>query len=103
MGLVATCVDALFQSANRNGDLSGRPYDRINSRRMIIARAKQAGLEGRVSNHTFRATGITRFLEGGGSIENAMDIANHSHIDTTKRYDRRDRKRLVSVLKTVDY
>jgi len=93
----------LFQSANRNGDLSGRPYDRINSRRMIITRAKKAGLEGKISNHTFRATGITRFLEGGGSIENAMDIANHSHIDTTKRYDRRDRKRLVSVLKTVDY
>ena len=32
-----------------------------------------------------------------------MDIANHSHIDTTKRYDRRDRKRLISALKTVDY
>ena len=93
----------LFQSANRNGKLSGKPYDRINSRRMIIARAKRAGLEGKISNHTFRATGITRFLEGGGSIEDAMDIANHSHIDTTKRYDRRDRKRLISALKTVDY
>lgn len=93
----------LFQSANRNGNLSGKPYDRINSRRMIISRAKNAGLEGKVSNHTFRATGITRFLESGGAIEDAMDIANHSHIDTTKRYDRRDRKRLVSALKTVDY
>jgi len=93
----------LFQSANRNGKLSGKPYDRINSRRMVMSRAGKAGLEGKVTNHTFRATGITRFLESGGAIEDAMDIANHSHIDTTKRYDRRDRKRLISALKTVDY
>ena len=47
----------LFQSANRNGALSGKQYDRGNSRIMIAKRANQAGVEvDKISNHTFRAT-----------------------------------------------
>jgi integrase len=42
----------------------------------------------RSSNHTFRATGITAYLEGGGSIEHAQAIANHESPKTTKLYDR---------------
>lgn len=93
----------LFQSANRNGELTGKPYDRGNSRRMIARRAKAIGISGNTKNHTFRATGITHFLEGGGRIDDAQDIANHSDASTTRRYDRRSNKRLVDVLKTVDY
>lgn len=57
----------LFQSANRNGELTGRPFDRTNALRMVKRRAGAAGVAGRVVNHTFRATGITRFLESDGS------------------------------------
>lgn len=56
--------------------------------RMIRRRAKDAGLTERVSCHTFRATGITAFLLGGGSLENAQAIAAHSSPRTTKLYDR---------------
>ena len=98
----------LFQSANRNGVLNGNRYNRNNSRRMIAARAEALGIGGRTSgqtprNHTFRATGITHFLESGGRIDDAQDIANHADSATTRRYDRRDNKRLVGVLKGVDY
>jgi site-specific recombinase XerD len=93
----------LFQSANRNGKLTGKPYDRGNSRRMIADRAKKLGIAGNTKNHTFRATGITHFLEGGGRLDDAQDIANHSDSSTTRRYDRRSNQRLVDVLKQVDY
>ncbi|MEP6341985.1 MAG: tyrosine-type recombinase/integrase [Maricaulaceae bacterium] len=94
----------LFQSANRNGALSGKQYDRGNSRIMIAKRANQAGIEvDKISNHTFRATGITNFLQEGGTMSEAQDIANHKHQETTKRYDRRDRTKLISVVKKIKY
>ena len=38
--------------------------------------------------HTFRATGITAYLEAGGTIEKAQAIAAHESPRTTKLYDR---------------
>ncbi len=38
--------------------------------------------------HTFRATGITTYLENGGTLEHAQAIANHESPRTTKLYDR---------------
>jgi len=38
--------------------------------------------------HTFRGTGITAYLENGGTIENAQAIAAHESPRTTKLYDR---------------
>ena len=38
--------------------------------------------------HTFRATGITAYLENGGTIEKAQQIAAHESPRTTKLYDR---------------
>ena len=38
--------------------------------------------------HTFRATGITVFLENGGTIETAASIAAHESTRTTQLYDR---------------
>jgi hypothetical protein len=37
---------------------------------------------------TFRATGITTYLENGGTIENAQRIAAHESPRTTNLYDR---------------
>jgi integrase len=38
--------------------------------------------------HTFRATGITTYLENGGTLEHAQTIANHESPRTTKLHDR---------------
>jgi len=55
---------------------------------MVKRRAVAAGLGDRVCNHSFRATGITAFLHGGGSLEQAQAIAAHESPRTTKLYDR---------------
>ncbi len=55
---------------------------------MIKRRAKKAGLPDWIGNHVCRATGITRFLEAGGTLEEA---ANHADMRTTRIYDKRDR------------
>ena len=56
---------------------------------IIKRRAAAAGLPPTTCNHTFRATGITNYLENGGTIENAKAIAAHSSTRTTQLYDRR--------------
>lgn len=61
---------------------------RTDALRMIKRRAKAAGLPDRICCHTFRATGITAYLEAGGTIENAQAIAAHESPRTTKLYDR---------------
>lgn len=51
--------------------------------------ANAAGLAADVSNHSFRATGITVYLENGGTLEKAQYMAGHAKPETTKLYDRR--------------
>jgi integrase/recombinase XerD len=55
---------------------------------MIKHRAKAAGLPYSTCCHTFRATGITTYLENGGTLEHAQTIANHESPRTTKLCDR---------------
>jgi len=55
---------------------------------MIKRRAAAAALPYSPCCHTFRATGITAYLENGGSLEHAQTIANHESPRTTKLYDR---------------
>jgi len=78
----------LFQTLNQAGKLTGRRMSRQDVLDMIKRRAKQSGLFTAVCCHTFRATGITAFLLGGGSLETAQKIANHESPRTTKLYDR---------------
>jgi integrase/recombinase XerD len=48
----------------------------------------ELGLKVRIGCHTFRATGITAYLEAGGTLENAQAMAAHESPRTTKLYDR---------------
>jgi len=57
--------------------------------RMIRKHAAAAGIAAPIGNHSCRATGITNFLENGGSLENAQDMAAHASPRTTRLYDRR--------------
>ena len=69
-------------------NLTHNPMTRTDAFRMVKRRAKDAGLSDRVCCHTFRATGITTFLENGGTLEAAQAIAAHESARTTKLYDR---------------
>jgi integrase len=55
---------------------------------LIKRRARDAGLPPNTCCHTFRATGITAYLENGGTLEKAQAIAAHESPRTTKLYDR---------------
>ena len=56
--------------------------------RMIRRRARKASIKTKIGCHTFRATGITAYLENGGTLEHAQQIAAHESPRTTKLYDR---------------
>jgi site-specific recombinase XerD len=86
----------LFQSLKgRTGELTGKRLLADNALQMVKRRAEEAGFDpAQVTCHTFRATGITTFLENGGKLEVAQRLAGHLGASTTKRYDRR--KELVS-------
>jgi integrase/recombinase XerD len=55
---------------------------------MIQRRAADLGTPVKVGCHTFRATGITAYLDAGGTFENAQAMAAHESPRTTKLYDR---------------
>jgi integrase/recombinase XerD len=79
----------LFRSADRtSGKLTNGRVDRRNVLEMVKRRANVAGLPSRTCCHSFRATGITAYLDNGGTIENAQAIAAHESPRTTKLYDR---------------
>ncbi len=78
----------LFRSVNNRRQLTANPMARTDVLRMVKRRAQEAGLPSSTCCHTFRATGITAYLENGGTIENAQVIAAHESPRTTKLYDR---------------
>jgi site-specific recombinase XerD len=78
----------LFRTVSRERQLTDRRMHRVDVLRMIKRRGAQAGIATRIGCHTFRATGITCYLLGGGSLEHAQRIAAHESARTTKLYDR---------------
>jgi integrase/recombinase XerD len=79
----------LFRSAlKRTGALTENAMHRIDVYRMIRRRAREADMDVDICCHTFRATGITAYLENGGTLENAQAMAAHESPKTTKLYDR---------------
>ena len=78
----------LFRSVDHQRKITGNRMTRTDVLRMVKRRALAAGLPSSTCCHTFRATGITAYLENGGTIENAQAIAAHESPRTTKLYDR---------------
>lgn len=79
----------LFRSAGGRGrSLTKNEMSRFDVWAMVKRRAKEAGIQEEISPHSFRATGITAYLENGGTLEKAQQIAAHESASTTKLYDR---------------
>ena len=87
-GIAGQKKTPLFRTINKHRQLTGSPMYRADVLRMIKRRAEAAGLPATTCCHTFRATGITAYLENGGTVENAQAIAAHESPRTTKLYDR---------------
>jgi integrase/recombinase XerD len=79
----------LFRSVDKTRRrLTENPMNRVDVLRMIKRRAAAAGLPYSTCCHSWRANGISAYLENGGVIEKAQQIAAHESPRTTKLYDR---------------
>jgi integrase/recombinase XerD len=78
--------EPLFRSFKKRNKLTNNPMTRSDVLYMIKRRAKAAGL---TCCHTFRATGITAYLQNGGTLEHAQNIAapinRHGRRNSTTR------------------
>ncbi len=89
-GLAKTPDAPLFPTL-RHGRLSDTPQalPQANVHVRIQRRALDAGIRTKISAHSFRATGITNYLQNGGKLEVAQAMAGHESPRTTSLYDRR--------------
>jgi site-specific recombinase XerD len=89
VGLRGEAKGPLFRSAiGKTGTLTATAMNRVDAYRMIRRRTAEAGFKSRLGCHVFRATGITAYLERGGTLENEQAMAAHESPRTTKLYDR---------------
>lgn len=89
-GLSSEPTAPLFPTL-RHGKLETRlPLAQANVHSMIQRRPIAAGIATRISCHSFRATGITTYLQNGGKLEVAQQMAGHESARTTGLYDRRN-------------
>jgi site-specific recombinase XerD len=72
--------------------LTEQPLNQSAAWFMVRRRGGKKRSEVAIGNDTFRATGITNFLENGGTLEHAQDMAAHASPRTTRLYDRRKEK-----------
>src|SRR6202007_1374793 len=79
----------LFPSFCKNREtFNWRRLDRRSVLKLVENRAKASGILKRVCCHSFRATGVTQYMNSGGTIEIAKRIAGHTSPATTRIYDR---------------
>jgi len=78
----------LFRTFGRQGQVTINHLYEADVLRVVKVRGKIIGLPENTCCPTFRATGITAYLENGGTIEKAHAIAAHASPRTTKLYDR---------------
>jgi len=90
-GIVEDKKSPLFRAAiGRTKRLSDRPMSRQDAWYMVRRRARDAGILTAIGNHSFRAIGLTDYLDNGGDITIAQRMAGHEDISTTRLYDRRN-------------
>jgi integrase/recombinase XerD len=92
-GLATKPAAPLFPSFGKNREtIELMRLDRRSILKLVEKRAEVSGIIKRVCCHSFRATGITEYMNSGGIIEIAQQIAGHKSSSTTRIYDRsRDR------------
>jgi len=90
-GIADNKKSPLFRAAiGKTKRLSDRPMSRVDAWYMVRRRARDAGILTAIGNHSFRAIGITDYLDNGGDITVAQRMAGHEDISTTRLYDRRN-------------
>lgn len=78
----------LFRTVDRARQPTANRLTRNDALKMIRRRVKAAGIETKISPHSFRATGITLMRLNGRSLDEAQEVAAHASPKTTRLYDR---------------
>ena len=68
---------------------------------VIKSRARAIGLEKLVGCHSFRATGLTEYVNAGRQLDIAQGIAGHAQLSTTKLYDRSQDRVTIAEIQTL--
>lgn len=79
---------AIFRHVDRWEHIHGEPLSARAIGYIVNERREQAGVP-RLSTHDFRRTFIGDFIDAGGDLVQAQQLAGHASATTTARYDRR--------------
>jgi len=72
----------------------GRPLSRMGAWKIIGKHVRNAGVEKKVTPHTFRHSFATHLLEGGADLVAVQEMLGHADISTTQIYTHVDRRYL---------
>ncbi|WP_418992889.1 site-specific tyrosine recombinase/integron integrase [Alistipes sp.] len=72
----------------------GKPMTRVMVFTLLRQAAQRAGIDKRVSPHTFRHSFATHLIEGGAGIRQVQELLGHESILTTEIYTHLDSERL---------
>lgn len=92
--------NALFSRIQRNGKAATQPLT-TTGLTGILAELQQTSGIARFTPHDIRRTFITRLLEQGVDINTVRQLAGHSDISTTTRYDCRGESMKISASKRI--
>jgi integrase/recombinase XerD len=72
----------------------GRPLSRMGAWKIVAKHVRNAGIEKKVTPHTFRHSFATHLLEGGADLVAVQEMLGHADISTTQIYTHVDRRYL---------
>jgi len=72
----------------------GRPLSRMGAWKIVRKHVHNAGIDRRVTPHTFRHSFATHLLEGGADLVAVQEMLGHADISTTQIYTHVDRRYL---------
>lgn len=72
----------------------GRPLSRMGAWKIVGMHVRNAGIERKVTPHTFRHSFATHLLEGGADLVAVQEMLGHADISTTQIYTHVDRRYL---------
>lgn len=82
----------MFYQIRRGGHLKPNRLTTQAVYHLVRRRAHQAGIDKPVTPHDFRRTLVGDLLDAGADISTVQKMVGHASIETTARYDRRDKR-----------